>query len=105
MDKKSSSLVSARVFEYIISALHPSLIPPLGVSESSGHPLDPRPRAMWLGGSWQGNKQDRADGATAGVDGVHFDIAFQVRLSHPAHRPSQWVVCGSVKNTINVYLN
>lgn len=40
-----------------------------------------------IGGSCQGNKQDIADVTTAGMDFIHFETAFQVRLSQTARRP------------------
>lgn len=60
---------------------------------------------MCIGGSWQGNEQDRADVATAGVSRVHFEIAFQMRLSHTAHGPVHCGGPGLVKNTKMLYLN
>lgn len=42
---------------------------------------------MCIGGSRQGNEQGMADAATAGMNSVRFEPAFQVRFSQTAPRP------------------
>lgn len=54
---------------------------------SSGCPCHLRPWICLLVAAVKGIKEDVADGATAGVDSVHFETVFQVSLSQTTPRP------------------